>query len=134
MSTHYVGDNADRVVLGKWNGDENGYIGDARGRGGIYYDTSTEVWDNVGHGLSKAEANHLGWEVNENFLRSQMERGVDRIDYVVEGTEFTSVEDVLENDARSFSAKEIKFLIENASSYGYTRIGDSWVRVKGGQP
>jgi uncharacterized protein YukE len=134
MSTHYVGDNPDRVVLGKWNGNESGYIGEARGHGGIYYDTSTEVWDNVGQWLSKAEANHLGWEVNENFLRSQMERGVDRIDYVVKGTEFTSVEDVLENDTRSFSAKEIRFLIDNASSYGYKRIGDSWVRVKGGQP
>jgi uncharacterized protein YukE len=134
MSTHYVGDNPDRVVLGKWDGNESGYIGEARGHGGIYYDTSNEVWDNVGHGLSKAEANHLGWEVNENFLRSQMERGVDRIDYVVEGTAFTSVDDVLDNDARSFSAKEIRFLNDNASSYGYERIGDSWIRVKGGQP
>jgi hypothetical protein len=134
MSTHYVGDNPDRVVLGKWNGDDSGYIGDARRHGGIYYDTSTEVWDNIGHGLSKTEGNDLGWEVNESFLRRQMERGIERIDYVVEGTKFTSVEDVLRYDPESFSAREIRFMTENASSYGYERIGDSWVRVKGGRP
>ena len=134
MSTHYVGDNPDRVVLGKWNGDDSGYIGDARRHGGIYYDTSAEVWDNIGHGLSKTEGNDLGWEVNESFLRRQMERGIERIDYVVEGTKFASVEDVLRYDPESFSAREIRFITENASSYGYERIGDSWVRVKGGQP
>lgn len=133
MSTHYVGDDADRVVLGKWAGDENGYIGEARRNGGIYYDTSGDVWDNIGHGLSKQAAIDLGWEVNENFLRSQMERGVARIDYVTEGTRFNSIADVLRLDADSFSAKEIRYLIENAGDYGYERVGDSWVRVEGRQ-
>jgi uncharacterized protein YukE len=134
MSTHYVGDNPDRVVLGKWAGDESGYIGEARGRGGIYYDTSSEVWNNIGHGLSKTDANDLGWEVNEHFLRTQMENGIGRIDYVVEGTNFSSVEDVLLRDPDSFSAKEIRYLTENASSYGYERVGNSWIRVKGSGP
>ena len=133
MSTHYVGDNPDRVVLGKWGGDESGYIGEARGRGGIYYDTSSEVWDNIGHGLSGQAANDLGWEVNESFLRTQMERGVERIDYVTEGTRFNSIADVLRLDADSFSAKEIRYLVENAGDYGYERVGDSWIRVGGGQ-
>lgn len=39
MSTHYIGDNPDRVVLGKFGGQEAGYIGEARGHGGIYFDT-----------------------------------------------------------------------------------------------
>ncbi len=133
MSTHYVGDNPDRVVLGKWGGDEGGYIGEARGHGGIYYDTSSEVWDNIGHGLSEQAAIDIGWEVNENFLRTQMERGVDRIDYVTEGTRFNSIADVLRLDADSFSAKEIRYLVENAGDYGYERVGDSWIRVGGGQ-
>ncbi|MDT5089159.1 MAG: hypothetical protein QOG47_1866 [Mycobacterium sp.] len=133
MSTHYVGDNPDRVVLGKWAGDESGYIGEARGRGGIYYDTSSEVWNNIGHGLSEQAANDLGWEVNENFLRTQMERGVDRIDYVTEGTRFNSIADVIRLDPDSFSAKEIRYLVENAGNYGYERVGDSWIRVGGGQ-
>jgi hypothetical protein len=133
MSTHYVGDNPDRVVLGKWGGDDGGYIGEARGRGGIYYDTSSEVWTNIGHGLSETAANDLGWEVNENFLRTQMERGVERIDYVTEGTRFNSIADVLRLDGDSFSAKEIRYLIENAGDYGYERVGDSWIRVGGGR-
>ena len=133
MSTHYVGDNPDRVVLGKWGGDDSGYIGEARGRGGIYYDTSSEVWTNLGRGLSETAANDLGWEVNENFLRTQMERGVERIDYVTEGTRFNSIADVLRLDGDSFSAKEIRYLVENAGDYGYERVGDSWIRAGGGQ-
>jgi uncharacterized protein YukE len=134
MSTHYVGDYPDRVVLGKWAGDESGYIGEARGNGGIYYDTSSEVWNNLSHGLNEVDAGDLGWDVNEHFLRSQMERGVDRIDYVVQGTRFSSIEDVIRLDPDSFSAKEIRYLVENAGTYGYERVGDSWVRMKGSQP
>lgn len=44
MSTHYVGDSPDRVVLGKFGGQEAGYIGEARGYGGIYFDTGDPAW------------------------------------------------------------------------------------------
>ena len=73
MSTHYVGENPDRVVLGKFLGQEDGYIGETRGGGGIYYDTSNPVWDAIELGLSKSDSNDLGWPVNEQFLRTQME-------------------------------------------------------------
>lgn len=134
MSTHYIGENPDRVVLGKWAGDEKGYIGEARAHGGIYYDTSTEVWNNIGHGLEKPVANDLGWEVNEKYLRTQMERGVGRLDYVLNDSGFSSIEQVVRDDPNSFSAREIKFLTENAKAYGYERIGNSWIRMRGGQP
>lgn len=39
LSIHYVGDSADRVVLGRFGGQDGGYIGDARAQGGIYSDT-----------------------------------------------------------------------------------------------
>jgi hypothetical protein len=132
MSTHYVGDNPDRVVLGKFLGQEDGYIGETRGGGGIYYDTSNPVWDAIGQGLSKPEANDLGWQVNEQFLRTQMENGVGRIDYVLDPSRFSSVEEVLALDADSFSAREIEFLRSNAEAYGYQQVGDSWVRVASG--
>lgn len=38
LSTHHFG-NADRVVLGKWDGQDAGYIGEARNNGGIFFDT-----------------------------------------------------------------------------------------------
>ena len=63
-----------------------------------------------------------------------MENGVGRIDYVVDHNKFTSIEDVVRLDPNSFSAKEIRYLSQNAAAYGYERVGDSWVRVKGGQP
>jgi hypothetical protein len=134
MSTHYVGENPDRVVLGKFLGQEDGYIGETRGGGGIYYDTSNPVWDAIGQGLSKPEANDLGWQVNEQFLRTQMENGVGRIDYVVDSGGYSSLEDVVHSDPQSFSAKEIRYLTENAPEYGYERLGNSWVRVDGGEP
>jgi uncharacterized protein YukE len=131
MSTHYVGDNPHRVVLGKWDGQDAGYIGAARGEGGIYYDTSTPVWNAIGQGLSKPEANDLGWLVNEQYLRTQMENGVGRIDYVLDSSGYSSLEDVVRSDPQSFSAREIRYLTENAPAYGYERVGSSWVRVGG---
>ncbi len=50
MSTHYVGENPERVVLGKFDYQEGGYIGEARGHGGIYYDTGTPAWDAIDAG------------------------------------------------------------------------------------
>ena len=69
----------------------------------------------------------LGWQVNEQFLRTQMENGVPRIEYVL-GSEYSSLEDVLLRRQGSFSAMEIEFLTENAATYGYTRVGNTWVK------
>jgi uncharacterized protein YukE len=133
MSTHYVGENPDRVVLGRFQGQEDGYIGEARGHGGIYFDTSNPIWDAFAEGLSKPQASDLGWQVNEQFLRTQMENHVGRIDYILDHDEYSSLEDMAEDRATSFSAMEVNFLNENAAAYGYERVGDSWIYVKGGQ-
>lgn len=127
MSTHYVGDNPDRVVLGKFDGHEGGYIGEARGRGGIYFDTGGPTWDALTGGLSDADATAVAWQVNEHFLRSQMEHGVPRIEYLL-GDGYSSVEEVFLKRQGSFSAKEIEFLTENAAQYGYHRVGNAWVK------
>lgn len=127
MSTHYIGSNPDRVVLGKWDGQEAGYIGEARGHGGIYYDTGGDTWNAIKHGLSDEQEMDLGWQVNEQFLRGQMERGVPRIEYVL-GDDYSSVEEVLSKRQGSFSAREIEFLTENASKYGYRRVGNVWMK------
>ncbi|OBG38137.1 WXG100 family type VII secretion target [Mycobacterium sp. E3198] len=126
MSTHYVGENPDRVVLGAWDGQDGGYIGDARAHGGIYYDTGGDAWQALTHGLSATDQTALGWQANEHFLRSQMEHGVPRIDYVL--GDYSSIEEVLLKRQGSFSAKEIEFLTENAAKYGYHRVGASWVK------
>lgn len=54
QSDRYAG-YADRVVLGKWAGEGDGYIGEARHNGGIYYDTGSKAWSATGHNLSKPE-------------------------------------------------------------------------------
>jgi hypothetical protein len=86
----------------------------------------------MGHGFSRADSDALGWQVNESFLRSQMETGVPRIDYVVDPSAFSSVEEVLALRPDSFSAKEITFLKTYGDLYGYQQVGDSWVRVADG--
>jgi uncharacterized protein YukE len=132
MSTHYRGDNPDRVVLGKFDGPEAGYMGNARGNGGIYFDTGNPTWDAMTDGLSKPVGNDLAWEVNQQFLRGQMENGVSRIEYQLPPG-FSSVEELAALDPRSFSAREIAFLKSNAEAYGYQQVGDAWVRVTGGR-
>lgn len=132
LSTHHMpsptgeAGNADRVVLGKWAGQQDGYIGEAKSHGGIYFDTGDETWNAMTHALTKQQETVLAWQVNEQFLRTQLENGVSRIEYVL--GEYSSLEDVLLRRQGSFSAMEIEFLVENATAYGYTRVGNSWVK------
>jgi hypothetical protein len=126
ISTHYIGDNPDRVVLGKWQGNEAGYIGEAREHGGIYYDTGNPTWDAMTYGLSASDATAVAWQPNEAFLRTQMENGVPRIEYVL--GDYSSIEDVLLKREGSFSAIEIEFLNDNAPLYGYRRVGNTWIK------
>ncbi len=105
---------------------DGGYIGEARRNGGIYFDTGPDAWNEVGHGLSKLDADALGWQVNERFLRTQMENRVGRIEYILPDG-FSSVDQVARVRRESFSALEINFLNENAASFGYERYGNSWV-------
>ncbi|WP_255773232.1 WXG100 family type VII secretion target [Mycobacteroides abscessus] len=130
-STHHapgIGSNAnpDRVVLGKWDGQDGGYIGEARHNGGIYFDTGGDTWNAVGRGLDEVQSKELGWQVNEQFLRSQLENKVSRVDYVLPDG-FNSVEQVMRQRRESFSALEINFLKEHGAAYGYKQYGNSWV-------
>jgi hypothetical protein len=126
MSTHYIGGNPDRLVLGKWDGQDGGYIGEARGNGGIYYDTGTDAWRALTHGLNEIQEQDLAWEANEEFLRKQMENHVSRIEYILPDG-FDSVDDVARIRRESFSALEINFLDQNGAKFGYRRIGNAWV-------
>lgn len=131
MATHYVGDNPDRVVLGKFDGQEGGYIGEARAHGGIYFDTGAPTWDAIVNGLSGSRAEDLAWDVNEQFLRGQMENHVGRIEYTLDREKYSSLEAMMFDRAGSFSAREVEFLSKNAAAYGYERAGDAWVYVGG---
>ncbi|UVO13952.1 hypothetical protein NM962_07795 [Mycobacterium sp. SVM_VP21] len=131
MSTHYVGDDPVRVVLGKFDGQEGGYIGEARGHGGIYFDTGDRAWHALTNGFGDTQQRGLAWQVNKQFLRAQMEEGVPRIEYVIpEG--YTSVEQLAVEDRLSYSAAEINFLKENAAQYGYQQYENVWLYGGGG--
>lgn len=134
LSTHQiaspVGDAAaaDRVVLGKWDGMDGGYIGEARHHGGIYYDTGGAAWDSLRLGLDEGQVRDLGWQVNEQFLIQQMESGVSRIEYVLPPG-FDSVEQLAAVRRLTFSAMEINFLKEHAGEFGYVQRDNIWIRA-----
>jgi uncharacterized protein YukE len=131
MSTHYIGDNPDRVVLGKFDTHEGGYIGEARRNGGIYFDTGDPTWDALTSGFGNGEEKGLVWQVNERFLRNQMQSEVPRIEYVLPDG-FNSVEQLAGVQRQSYSAMEINFLKENAAAYGYEQQGNMWI-YRGGK-
>jgi uncharacterized protein YukE len=126
MVTHYFGDNPDRVVLGRWDGQDGGYIGEARAHGGIFFDTGDPAWKAMAEGLGDTQEKALVWPVNEQFLRTQMENHVPRIEYVLPDG-FDSVDQVALQRRESYSAMEINFLNQNAAEFGYRRVGNEWV-------
>jgi len=123
MSTHVSG-NVDRVVLGRW-AENGGYIGEARTNGGTWYETDSSFFPKLTEGLDETVGRTKAWNVNEQFLQSQLEKGVGRLDLHGE-----TITEVLVNRPNSFTAMEIKYLVKNAEAYGYTRIDNSWVKVK----
>lgn len=126
MSTHYIGDSPDRVVLGRFDGQDGGYIGEARGSGGIYFDTGGPTWDALTNGLTESQGQNLVWQTNEAFLRQQMENQVPRIEYILPDG-FSNVDEVARVRRESFSALEINYLNQNAAAFGYERVGNAWI-------
>jgi uncharacterized protein YukE len=131
MVTHSFGDNPDRVVLGKWDGQDGGYIGEARANGGIFFDTGDPAWKALAEGLDTPTEQTVVWPVNEQFLRTEMENHVGRIDYLLD-SKYSSLEDMMFGRAGSYSAMEVEYLSKNAAAYGYERVGNSWVYMGGG--
>lgn len=121
-STRQVG-STDKVILGQFKGEYDGYIGQAKLNGGVWYETDKGVWDKLTKGLSADEQVALAWKVNESFLTQQMQKGASSI--VLSGEDAAAV---LVARPNSFTASEIRFLDANASKYGYVRKGNEWVR------
>lgn len=126
-STHKAG-TVERVVIGSNTPnpllDFPGYIKEAETKGGIYYNTSGEVWDVIkpdgGHGNA--------WPSNAQFLQSQLENGVPRIE--LKGA---TVTEVINDPFRkeSFTGKEINHLKGYAYEYGYKFSAEenAWIKV-----
>lgn len=102
-----------------------------KGHGGIYFDTGDPTWDAITRGLGDTQERSLAWQVNEQFLRTHMENGVSRIEYVLPKG-FDSAEQLADAQRRSYSALEINFLKDNAAAYGYKQHGNVWVHKGGG--
>ncbi|MBU1426195.1 MAG: DUF637 domain-containing protein [Gammaproteobacteria bacterium] len=123
-STHRAG-TADRVVLGKWEGNYEGYVGDAKLNGGIWYQTDKGVWEKMTNGLTDAEKVTVAWKVNESFLKQQLQAGIPRFEFVGEPIVNTLANPAV---ASSFRVREIQYLSQEAPKWGYVREGNSWVK------
>jgi hypothetical protein len=86
----------------------------------------------LAEGLGTPTEHALVWPVNENFLRTQMEDHVGRIDYLLDRSLYDSLEDMAVDRAGTYSSYEVNYLNDVASSYGYERVGDSWIYVESG--
>ncbi len=117
---------ADRVVLGAFKADPAsgflGYIGEANANGGRYFSTTGEVWNKL-KPIAEGGNNRI-WPVNREFLQSQLESGISRID--IKGS---SIDDILTKRPQSYSAMEVRFMQSQAYQYGYRQVGNSWVKT-----
>jgi hypothetical protein len=110
----------DRLVLGAWE-EGGGYIGDAVDNGGVFFDIGNDAWTQVKNsGIDP-------WLVNEQFLQSQLEAGVKRIDFMGDDIfDVLAKYDGVPNPP--YRVKEIDWLLANAKKYGYVRLDNSWVK------
>src|SRR6185503_12261454 len=111
-STH-IQPPATRVVLGKFE-QGGGYIAEAKANGGIWYETKPGVYDAAGKEAT--------WATNEAFLRQQMSVGVPKVEFHGLDVE----RELLKFDGMSFNdaparVKEIRFMMDHASEFGYVR-------------
>ena len=100
--------------------------------GGIYFDTGDPAWKALAAGLDTPVEQAVVWPVNEQFLRTQMENHVGRIEYMLDSDKYSSLEDMMLGRSGSYSAMEVEYLSKNAAAYGYERVGNSWVYLGGG--
>jgi hypothetical protein len=108
-----------RLVLGKWDTMEEGggYVLNVLDKDGIFLDTGPEI-------SKLLEENGIDfWVINEKFLESQLDAGIERIDFVS-----GDIWEVLAKDPKSYRAKEIQWLLEHAPEKGYELVGNSWIR------
>jgi WXG100 family type VII secretion target len=125
LTTHGAGD---RVVLGPWKGFDDAaydssYIAQAKSGGGRWFETPDGMYDALGRDSNKM------WQVNESFLRQQLESGVPRIEYVGE-----NMADVLKPaNANRMSYKELSYLRDNAADFGYRfdPAAQAWIKDAG---
>ncbi len=115
-STHGTGD---KVVIGQWVEDGYGYIEYASDTEGIFFDTPPGLYDATGSQRSIME------EINQEFLRKQLEDGIPTIELFNE-----TIEEVRLNRPDSFTCMELDFLEEVAPQYGYTLVDNAWVLVE----
>ncbi len=118
-----------RVALGKWEkAGAGGYIDDAKAGGGVWYETPEGSYAVIGKDAA--------WETNVAFLRQQLESGIPKLEFTnikidkelaIEAERLAKGGDPLATPAR---VKEIQFLEANAPSYGYQRVGNSFIKTK----
>jgi hypothetical protein len=115
MSTRGSGD---RLVLGKFV-EGGGYIKEAQTNGGRFFLTGKGVYEALGDFRKD-----LAWAVNEQVLKSALESGIDRVEFVGE-----SIKDVLQKAEGSARYREVNWMLDNADRYGYKQVGNSWIKV-----
>jgi len=104
------------VILGRY-GENGEYIQAAVEKQGIFLDVGPDVNQALKDGGVEF------WIINERFLQSQLDAGVERIDFVS-----GNINDVLDKFPDSYAAREINWMMEHAGEE-YMLVGNSWIRI-----
>ncbi len=64
----------------------------------------------------------VAWPVNEQFLRTQMENQVGRIDYLLDHSKYESLEDMAEERLGTHSSFEVNGVSSATSQSGQTSL------------
>ena len=113
MATHYVGDNPDRVVLGKWGIIKMADTSVMPGvYGGIFFDTGDETFNAMrAGGLDKPTEQALVWPDQRTLSsHSDGESNPRASTNVLDHDEYDSLEDMAEARGLSYSSYEVNYL------------------------
>lgn len=70
------------------------------------------------------------WQVNEAFLRQQLEQGVKEIVFTEEDVNkiIQAYQNVPFDQILAYRYREVIWLTQNAQKFGYVRMGNRWIR------
>lgn len=144
---------ADRLVLGVWKGQDDGYIGEARRSGGNWFESTGDYFEKLSKGttpppkqrvfavdeggvatvhtsqddapalLTGEQVKNKAWAVNEEVLAMAIQDGVGKIEMVG-----VTPDEMVANRPESFGAREVRYLDAHVGQYGYVRAGSAWVK------
>jgi hypothetical protein len=135
LTTHIEG-GENRVVIGIWEGNTKGFIGEAKANGGVWYQTPDTWYRKIEARLGATEGARVTWAVNQRVLQKQLEVGIaERIDFVFGRGETSAMYIDKRIDPETYTrvrAREFRYLLDNGPKHGYfwNESAGAFIRIR----